>query len=69
MKHEAADFEQAACTGKKTYGFQHARRLAREVSRRHDEAMEHYHCVWCRGWHIGRRNPAGKRRRKQKDIE
>lgn len=60
-----SDFEAAACTGKKTYVFQHARRLARDVSRRHDEPMQHYHCTWCKGWHIGQPKRAGKRRRKQ----
>lgn len=59
----ASDFEAAACTGKKTYRFHHARRLASQVSRRHDGPMHHYHCTWCNGWHIGRPLSGAKRHR------
>jgi len=57
-----ADHKAAGCSGKKTYRFSRARSLAKEVGRRHEEAMQHYHCAFCNGWHIGRR-ATGKRRR------
>jgi hypothetical protein len=48
------DFRASACTHKKSYSFSRARELARTVSRRHEEPMQAYHCVFCRAWHIGR---------------
>lgn len=54
MKLQAEDFEAAGCQGKKTYSFARAKNLARDVGRRHDEPMQHYHCTFCKGWHIGR---------------
>lgn len=58
-----ADFQASSCTGKKTYNFQHARRVAKNVSQRHDEPMQPYHCSWCHGWHIGQPARSGKRGR------
>lgn len=63
----ADDFRNAACTGKKTYSFVRARRLAREVSQRHDEPLQPYHCTFCHGWHIGR--PGGKGRKPKRDQD
>ena len=59
------DFQASSCTGKKTYSVSRAKRLAREVSRRHDEPMQAYHCTFCHGWHLGR--PGGKRRKHQQE--
>ena len=61
---ELEEFRKAGCTGKKVYSFARAKSLARAVSQRHDEPMEHYHCTWCHGWHIGRSSNAGRRRKK-----
>lgn len=47
------DFKHAGCTGKQTYSFERARSLAKQVSRRHDEPMQPYHCTFCHGWHLG----------------
>ncbi len=68
MSAKPADFEASGCTGKKTYSFVRAKGLAREVSRRHDEPMQHYHCTWCKGWHIGRPKRQGKRNQRIKEI-
>ena len=65
------DFQAAACSGKKTYDCQHARRVAKNVSRRHDQPMQPYHCTWCHGWHIGQPGRAGRgqqSKRKQKAV-
>ena len=64
-------FEQAACSGKKTYNFQHARRVASNVSRRHDEPMQPYHCTFCHGWHVGQpgRKPPNLKSRKGRNQE
>lgn len=59
------DMRASACTGKKTYTLARARSVARDVSRRHDEPMQPYHCTFCHGWHVGQ--PGGKRRRQQQE--
>jgi hypothetical protein len=64
----ADDYRKAGCTGKKTYGFTQAKQLAHKVSQRHDEPMQHYHCTWCHGWHLGQPNRAGKRKRRAETI-
>jgi hypothetical protein len=63
------DFRASACTGKQAYSIVRARELARAVSRRHDEPMQAYHCVFCHGWHVGHPRQARVAREKAQRVE
>lgn len=57
---------EVACTGKGSYTFCEARRVAKLIRNADKGKVEPYHCNHCHGWHIG--NVAGKFPDRRREI-
>lgn len=55
MNHDRQNRADGECSGKEIMTFTRARKVAKEMRRKHDDKLQHYKCPTCKGWHIGSR--------------
>jgi hypothetical protein len=55
MNHDRRNRADGECSGKEIMTFTRARKVAKEMRRKHDDKLQHYKCPTCKGWHIGSR--------------